>query len=429
MIHTQVVQQTWPGTLQSWKDFFQNHLENLLFRDPTHVSIESAESTKLYRKVTEDGSLFNILNGNFVEADRFVVVFRQIEHDEAFSCEPYRQRHNMTWMDIRPLSETQVVFRAIVQYSQFFREDLGFVSLDEQAEVWNVDLTGVPVEKKLEVLRSRFIQQQLQGDSQARQRIQDIIARTYNAKQAAKAEFEDLTALATPLKAKHRPLVDADGILSWCVVAGVFREELYSSTSEHQSLLKETRARETLLKAMQRFVSLNLHLEPEGPVRHWHPATLLEHPQARKLGKEWLTQQLYHNKDSRFQLFACAWMDEEVYGVDVDISNDCTTYNHTETLIFKDPTQISIETTENTKLYRKISADGSFFNILQGNFVEADRFVMVFRQVENDETFNSDSYRQRHSMAWMDVRPLSETHVVYRSIYTAYSTIVKVKAL
>ncbi|CAK4922744.1 unnamed protein product [Aphanomyces euteiches] len=151
------------------------------------VSIESAESTKLYRKVTEDGSLFNILNGNFVEADRFVVVFRQIEHDEAFSCEPYRQRHNMTWMDIRPLSETQVVFRAIVQYSQFFREDLGFVSLDEQAEVWNVDLTGVPVEKKLEVLRSRFIQQQLQGDSQARQRIQDIIARTYNAKQGPRS--------------------------------------------------------------------------------------------------------------------------------------------------------------------------------------------------------------------------------------------------
>ncbi|KAG9399434.1 hypothetical protein AC1031_011827 [Aphanomyces cochlioides] len=172
---------------------------------------------------------------------------------------------------------------------------------------------------------------------------------------AAKAEFEDLTALATPLKAKHRPLVDADGALSWCVVAGVFREELNSSTSEHQSLLKETRARGTLLKAMQRFVSLNLQLEPEGPVRHWHPATLLEHPQARELGKEWLTQQLYHNKDSRFQIFACARMDEEVYGVDVDISNDCTTYvqtmqqiwpgtidscrsffqNHTETLIFR----------------------------------------------------------------------------------------------
>ncbi|KAF0730273.1 hypothetical protein Ae201684_012274 [Aphanomyces euteiches] len=423
MIHTQVVQQTWPGTLQSWKDFFQNHLENLLFRDPTHVSIESAESTKLYRKVTEDGSLFNILNGNFVEADRFVVVFRQIEHDEAFSCEPYRQRHNMTWMDIRPLSETQVVFRAIVQYSQFFREDLGFVSLDEQAEVWNVDLTGVPVEKKLEVqlfkINDLFITPaKLSDDEKLRRRLyfrdkqREHRNRLRHDIVAAKAEFEDLTALATPLKAKHRPLVDADGILSWCVVAGVFREELYSSTSEHQSLLKETRARETLLKAMQRFVSLNLHLEPEGPVRHWHPATLLEHPQARKLGKEWLTQQLYHNKDTNLAR-----------------NHRLVPENHTETLIFKDPTQISIETTENTKLYRKISADGSFFNILQGNFVEADRFVMVFRQVENDETFNSDSYRQRHSMAWMDVRPLSETHVVYRSIYTAYSTIVKVKAL
>ncbi|KAH9132256.1 hypothetical protein AeRB84_001447 [Aphanomyces euteiches] len=171
-------------------------------------------------------------------------------------------------------------------------------------------------------------------------------------------------------------------------------------------------------------------------MRNWSCATLLEQPQARKLGKEWLTQQLYHNLETSFQMFSCCGPEEEIYGLDVDVSSEGFTcvemmqqiwrgtkdscwhffQNHYVDLLFLDPSSVSVECTENTKLYRKVTDDGNFFNIFQGNFVEANRLVVVLRQIENDEAFNSERYRQHHSMTWIDVRPLSETHVVIRAI-------------
>ncbi|CAK4748572.1 unnamed protein product [Aphanomyces euteiches] len=181
---TEMMQQIWPGTMPSCKHFFQHHTASLIFLDPTRISTETTENTRLYRKITDEGVFFNILQGNFVEADRFVVVLRQIENDEEFNSEPYRQRHNMTWLDIRPLSETHVVFSAVSQSSQFFREGQGFVILGEQARTWNIDLTGVPNEKKLDYFRSQHIHQEYKGYSEWRQRIQQVITKTCSTKVA-----------------------------------------------------------------------------------------------------------------------------------------------------------------------------------------------------------------------------------------------------
>ncbi|KAH9096588.1 hypothetical protein Ae201684P_013254 [Aphanomyces euteiches] len=230
--------------------------------------------------------------------------------------------------------------------------------------------------------------------------------------------------------------VDPERTLSWSSIASVFRAEVHRSNTEQESLVQETNERAALALAMQRFVALNLQSSPERPMRNWSCATLLEQPQARKLGKEWLTQQLYHNLETSFQMFSCCGPEEEIYGLDVDVSSEGFTcvemmqqiwrgtkdscwhffQNHYVDLLFLDPSSVSVECTENTKLYRKVTDDGNFFNIFQGNFVEANRLVVVLRQIENDEAFNSERYRQHHSMTWIDVRPLSETHVVIRAI-------------
>ncbi|KAF0754224.1 hypothetical protein AaE_005418, partial [Aphanomyces astaci] len=105
---------------------------------------ECTANTRLFCITTADGAFTNSLQGHFVEADRFIVVFRQVEHDEAHACHPLlRQRHYRSWIEVRQVSPTHILMRLVSHVSRSFRAHDGFVSSDELAALGGIDVTGI----------------------------------------------------------------------------------------------------------------------------------------------------------------------------------------------------------------------------------------------------------------------------------------------
>ncbi|RQM20537.1 hypothetical protein B5M09_010469 [Aphanomyces astaci] len=169
----------------------------------------------------------------------------------------------------------------------------------------------------------------------------------------------------------------------------------------------------------------------------WHSATLVADPSARNLGKEWLTQQMYHNMHEPFALFPAARLDEDLFHIDVQMSDDGEPIMGVERVQFLLPGTVQMfrrliecnmwqaklynsvveEITANTRLFHKTTPKGMFVNRLQGHFVEANRFVMVTRGVDEDEAYVCDpQYNQQHYMSWTEVRQISPTHILLRFV-------------
>ncbi|RHY71653.1 hypothetical protein DYB34_012935 [Aphanomyces astaci] len=163
----------------------------------------------------------------------------------------------------------------------------------------------------------------------------------------------------------------------------------------------------------------------------WHSATLVADPRARNLAKEWLTQQMYHNMHEPLALLPGLRSDEEFFQFDLEASDEDESFVGLERIQCILPgTLASIrrfmesnmreaveECTANTRLFCITTADGVFVNSLQGHFVEADRFIVVFRQVEHDEAHACHPMlRQRHYRSWIEVRQVSPTHILMRLV-------------
>ncbi|KAF0685805.1 Aste57867_22327 [Aphanomyces stellatus] len=246
--------------------------------------------------------------------------------------------------------------------------------------------------------------------------------------------------LQLPLAATDQ--VDSDGALSWRLVVDVFRATSSRSLATQRVLLQDAHLQGTLAARMHRFVTLNLHsasILRRSQSKAWQPATLLAEPQARKLGKEWLTQRMYHHTDAALRCFPMDVTSTHEYGFfstrevdgslstieDVQATWPCSMdtvrvflRDHLHLVIFRDPTGVrqylfTTEEVSNTKLYRKLTAKGSWINYLQGYFVEANRVVVVVRQIEADADTPSFN-QQAHFMAWVEARALSPTQVVTR---------------
>ncbi|RHZ08080.1 hypothetical protein DYB31_011970 [Aphanomyces astaci] len=136
----------------------------------------------------------------------------------------------------------------------------------------------------------------------------------------------------------------------------------------------------------------------------WHSATLVADPRARNLAKEWLTQQMYHSMREPLALLPGLRSDEEFFQFDLEASDE-------------DESFAVEECTANTRLFCTTPANGAFINSLQGHFVEADRFIVVVRQVEHDEAHACHPMlTQRHYRSWIEVRQVSPTHILMRFV-------------
>ncbi|RQM10278.1 hypothetical protein B5M09_012769 [Aphanomyces astaci] len=238
-----------------------------------------------------------------------------------------------------------------------------------------------------------------------------------------------LVGLQTPRPLSVTPREASDGPLSWHSIAKVFKSEAHRVLTDRQSLVTQTQEFESLMKAMQRFVMLNI--PPPMPRSYaWRNATLAANPTARNLGKEWLTQQMYHNMHEQLALLPALSCDDDFFDTDVQTSNDGDPFTRTERAQFTWPgtvqmfrhmiestMQAVVEETANTRLFHTTTSNGIFVNSLQGHFSEANRFVMVIREVEEDEAYVCDlQHKQQHYMSWTEVRQVSPTHILLRIV-------------
>ncbi|RHY63726.1 hypothetical protein DYB30_000122 [Aphanomyces astaci] len=119
---------------------------------------ERTNNTRLLHTNTPDGAFVNSLQGHFHEADRFIVVIRQVEHDEVHVCGPVlRQRHYRSWMEVRQVSPTHIIMRTVGHLSRVFRARDGFVSTTELAMLRGIDLTGIQDDQKDAYVWREFI--------------------------------------------------------------------------------------------------------------------------------------------------------------------------------------------------------------------------------------------------------------------------------
>ncbi|KAF0708070.1 hypothetical protein AaE_013364 [Aphanomyces astaci] len=216
----------------------------------------------------------------------------------------------------------------------------------------------------------------------------------------------------------------SEGPLSWHAIATVFKSEAHRVLTRRQSLVTQMQQFESLKRAMRRFVVMNIP-PPMSRRNAWHSVTLVADPSARNRGKEWLAQQMYHNMHEPLALLPAANHEEEFFVLELHESDNDESFTFLERfqfilpgtlasfrrhfestmrkLLFEKPHEATVveEVAANTRLSHTTTPDGAFLNTLQGYFVEADRFVMVMRQVENDEVHACHPLQtQWHYLSW-----------------------------
>ncbi|RHZ15397.1 hypothetical protein DYB26_015966 [Aphanomyces astaci] len=124
----------------------------------------------------------------------------------------------------------------------------------------------------------------------------------------------------------------------------------------------------------------------------WHSATLVADPSARNLGKEWLTQQMYHNMHEPFALFPVVSYDEDFYQFDFQASDEHG--DHFTCMDRISPTHI---------LLRLVSHVSHLFRPATG-FVSVDEFAALrgidvtgIEDGQKDEYVRREMIRREHA--------------------------------
>ncbi|RHZ07418.1 hypothetical protein DYB37_012322 [Aphanomyces astaci] len=179
----------------------------------------------------------------------------------------------------------------------------------------------------------------------------------------------------------------SEGPLSWHAIATVFKSEAHRVLTRRQSLVTQMQQFESLKRAMRRFVVMNI---PE-------PLALLP---AANHEEEFFVLELHESdKDESF-----TFLERFQFILPGTLASFRRHFESTmRKLLFEKPHEATVveEVAANTRLSHTTTPDGAFLNTLQGYFVEADRFVMVMRQVENDEVHACHPLQtQWHYLSW-----------------------------
>ncbi|KAG9399589.1 hypothetical protein AC1031_011976 [Aphanomyces cochlioides] len=156
--------------------------------------------------------------------------------------------------------------------------------------------------------------------------------------------------------------------------------------------------------------------------------------EARAHSKRWLAQQLYYNTDRFFDNFpAIDASDEfvdckaECAGPWVNIVETCQvtwpfSVEEIKELFVRpehqafvcDHANAEFERDGNTVVTFGLDDDNDPWHYLHGYFYEADRFIVIFRHIHDDEAHLGPGDPDFHEFQWIDVRRVSATHWLVR---------------
>ncbi|KAF0719246.1 Aste57867_1169 [Aphanomyces stellatus] len=246
-----------------------------------------------------------------------------------------------------------------------------------------------------------------------------------------------------------------EGMLSWRVIADVFRATSGRAKDQKHHLFEETRKYMAVTHELQRFLRACRPMMPRPAlpssdvvVGNHSFVTLLASAESRSRAKQWLTQQLYHNTDRAFASFPSTavdggdfthckyrFKDSELHGTDMyqavfNAPLKVVLAAQQRKLLRKrwlDLGELDIESEGNTAVYRNLDLQAmDYWNILEGVFYEADRCVVVYRRLQDDETYSSRGCYEHHAMQWIDMRQLKPNQTIVR--FMGVRTVMRPKA-
>ncbi|KAG9399569.1 hypothetical protein AC1031_011960 [Aphanomyces cochlioides] len=203
--------------------------------------------------------------------------------------------------------------------------------------------------------------------------------------------------------------------LPWKEVAAALLPEKRLALSQQRALTEQVEGMQALVEDMALWVSANTSI-PISPTHQrlgWRNMTLLANPASRAMGKEWITQQLFHNSTSMFQYYGFPTLDAPGFETtDVRFYDDYFTFvrcnqfeidprvpvelqlaafanNICDSLMVNGLRTIDFptikESTATTTLHQMTTVRDEAINILCGRFSDGNRSVLVAQQIMEDE--------------------------------------------
>ncbi|RHZ39122.1 hypothetical protein DYB26_013976 [Aphanomyces astaci] len=261
--------------------------------------------------------------------------------------------------------------------------------------------------------------------------------------------IHELSAHMAELVRRASAREESSTLLSWREVSHAMREGVHVSSGETKRLQNQVDVYRGLVDHLYRWIAscehVTVSLSPTAP--SWRMATLLAEPQSRRLGKEWITRQLYHNTGRMFQNFPLS-PSEELSAIDVTFHEGLINISvHRQVTLAASPHQVLdlyrhhlvdvlmadqfgnapieslAESTDTTVLHQAVvPQSGEFMSLLGGEFHEGpDKTVFVVQQIVDDETQPDHHHTRRQRNRMAELRPQSVgggTHVKYAGVST-----------
>ncbi|KAF0719749.1 Aste57867_821 [Aphanomyces stellatus] len=266
----------------------------------------------------------------------------------------------------------------------------------------------------------------------------------------------DLKQLCSKVRDENRSL--STTTLSWKDVAQALRDDHSRAVSDQEDLKTDVVEIQALARDMQRWVALQTAVPafPNSDLPTWRHVSLLSHPRSRALGKEWITQHMYHNTDRMFQQYGlpppgAAHIEFFEFIMDHPSSarapEDGFEYIHRHQFLSKMPPDVILATYRHrlcalllvdrhearpslqdtlrcevdgpVAMHQLVTSQSEQINLLSGEFHEATRSVFVAQQIQDDESMGDARRRhpQRNRSLWVEVRPQADGGAVVRVVY------------
>ncbi|KAF0719244.1 Aste57867_1167 [Aphanomyces stellatus] len=162
----------------------------------------------------------------------------------------------------------------------------------------------IKVEDDSEAKRRRYFRE--------KQRIHALKAKGF--RHGLRDEVAALEATLSRAKARAGPMT---GALPWHEVAKALQDARDRAIADNRALKIETHKLEQLARELNAWVRQTSVLPASlaSTSRTWRNVTLLANPTSRQMGKEWITQHMYHNADRLFMEhgFPAAWDEQGMH--------------------------------------------------------------------------------------------------------------------
>ncbi|CAK4114610.1 unnamed protein product [Aphanomyces euteiches] len=234
--------------------------------------------------------------------------------------------------------------------------------------------------------------------------------------------------------------------LPWKEVAIALREDRDEKTLQTRSLKHKVDERAFVVECMRRWVdsatAMQHSLNPAA--KSWRNVSLLAHPEARAMGKDWITKQLYHNTNDMFRHygFPNGSNDDNFVMNEILFNEACFDTISARQVIVNMPfealqkalhgrnmwilmmdnvlgaTELDVDSRKPGDLihHHAMSVIDEHANLLSREFPEEDRCVFVGQQIHEDETVPTQAI-QRNRRFWVELQRVGPNQTRMRNIY------------